>query len=402
MKSGWQTKTLGELYQIGSSKRVLKSQWESSGVPFYRGREITRLAMDGYVDNQLFISERHFAELSRQSGVPRVNDILITAIGTIGNTYIVRKNDRFYFKDASVLWMKRSSDVDSEFIRYWLMSYLFFEQLDKGNGATVDTLTIQKLQNVKLHIPTSEEQKRIVSILDESFEAIEKAKENAERNLQNANELFESYLKSVFVHLGEKCGKEKFGEVCTFVRGPFGGSLKKAIFKKDGYAVYEQQHAINNQFVNIRYFIDENKFKEMKRFELHPGELIMSCSGTMGKVAIVPDEIKRGVINQALLKLAPSKRIINVFLKYWMESQSFQDSLKEYSQGAAIKNVASVKVLKSIKIPLPALSTQQSIVAKLDELSEQSIRLESIYMQKLADLAELKQSLLSKAFAGGL
>src|SRR3989338_11708024 len=107
MKINWQTKKLGELYQIGSSKRVLKSQWKTSGVPFYRGREITRLAADGFVDNELYISEEHFAQLSEQTGVPQAGDIVLTAIGTIGNSYVVRDSDRFYFKDASVLCLKQ-------------------------------------------------------------------------------------------------------------------------------------------------------------------------------------------------------------------------------------------------------------------------------------------------------
>ena len=105
MKQGWQTKHLSELYKIGSSKRVLQSQWKTGGVPFYRGREVTRLATDGFVDNELFISEEHFAELSKEYGVPKADDIVITAIGTIGNSHVVRSADRFYFKDASVLWM---------------------------------------------------------------------------------------------------------------------------------------------------------------------------------------------------------------------------------------------------------------------------------------------------------
>ena len=161
--------------------------------------------------------------------------------------------------------------------------------------------------------------------------------------------------------------RKKLGEICDFVRGPFGGSLKKNIFKPNGYAVYEQQHAIYDQFEEIRYFIDENKFNEMRRFELNPGDLIMSCSGTMGKIAIVPENIRKGIINQALLKLSPSKKVLNSFLKLWMQSESFQDSLKKYSGGAAIQNVASVAVLKDIEIPLPSLPEQKRIVSILDE-----------------------------------
>ena len=157
------------------------------------------------------------------------------------------------------------------------------------------------------------------------------------------------------------------GDVCGFVRGPFGGSLKKSVFVEDGFAVYEQQHAIYNQFEEIRYFIDDAKFREMQRFELRPNDILMSCSGTMGKVAIVPENIRRGIINQALLKLTPSKAVASEFLKYWMDSTDFQDSLKEQSGGAAIQNVASVSVLKEIKLPLPPLPEQQRIVGILDE-----------------------------------
>lgn len=157
------------------------------------------------------------------------------------------------------------------------------------------------------------------------------------------------------------------GEVCGFVRGPFGGSLKKSIFVSDGFAVYEQQHAIYDQFDDIRYFIDAAKFIEMSRFELRPNDLIMSCSGTLGKVAIVPPAIQRGIINQALLKLTPSATLMPHFLKYWMVSPGFQDSLKEQSGGAAIQNVASVGTLKQIKFACPPLPEQHRIVTILDE-----------------------------------
>jgi type I restriction enzyme S subunit len=192
--------------------------------------------------------------------------------------------------------------------------------------------------------------------------------------------------------------KEKLGDVCNFVRGPFGGSLKKNIFKEDGYAVYEQQHAIYNQFDSIRYFIDENKFNEMKRFELNSGDLIMSCSGTMGKIAIVPENIKKGIINQALLKLSPSKKVSTIFLKLWMQSESFQDSLKEYSGGAAIQNVASVAILKKIEIPLPSMEEQQRIVSILDEAFSAIAKAKTYTEQNLKNSKELFESYLKSVF----
>lgn len=192
--------------------------------------------------------------------------------------------------------------------------------------------------------------------------------------------------------------KKKLGDICGFVRGPFGGSLKKNIFKPKGYAVYEQQHAIYDQFEDIRYFIDENKFNEMKRFELNPGDLIMSCSGTMGKIAIVPENIKEGIINQALLKLTPSKKISTVFLKLLMQSESFQESLKEYSGGAAIQNVASVAILKQIEIPLPSLQEQQRIVSILDECFAVIDKAKANAEQNLKNAKELFESYLQGVF----
>ncbi|MFA7576259.1 MAG: restriction endonuclease subunit S, partial [archaeon] len=229
-----------------------------------------------------------------------------------------------------------------------------------------------------------------------------KAKENAETNLKNSKEIFESYLNDVFEKIRKNNSIVKFGSVCNFVRGPFGGSLKKSYFVPVGFAVYEQQHAIKNQFSKIRYFITENKFEEMKRFELKSGDLIMSCSGTMGKIAIVPNNIKKGIINQALLKLTP-KNILNInYLKHWMESNDFQNELIKLSKGAAIKNVASVKILKEIKLPLPELKKQEEIITIINNLYIKTKKLEEIYNKKLKSLEELKNSILEKAFKGEL
>ncbi|HOX03627.1 MAG TPA: restriction endonuclease subunit S [Candidatus Paceibacterota bacterium] len=192
------------------------------------------------------------------------------------------------------------------------------------------------------------------------------------------------------------------GSVCRFVRGPFGGSLKKSVFVEDGFAVYEQQHAIYDQFEEIRYFIDEAKFNEMQRFEVQPRDLIMSCSGTMGKIAIVPEGVRRGIINQALLQLTPSNVVSAEFLKFWMDSDNFQESLQEQSGGAAIQNVPSVSILKEIRIQLPPLAEQQRIVARLDSLAAETQRLGRLYEQKQAALAALKKSLLHQAFTGEL
>ncbi|MDA9057497.1 restriction endonuclease subunit S [Flavobacteriaceae bacterium] len=192
---------------------------------------------------------------------------------------------------------------------------------------------------------------------------------------------------------------KKFGEVCDFVRGPFGGSLKKSFFVEEGYAVYEQKHAIYDQFSEIRYFVDEKKFNEMKRFELKPNDLIMSCSGTMGKVAIVPGNIKKGIINQALLKLTPKDFLDVKYLKYWMNSPDFDNRIQENTVGAAIKNVASVKVLKQIDVPIPPLEEQHLIIKLLDEALAKVDQAIANIERNIENANELFQSKLNDIFS---
>ena len=189
------------------------------------------------------------------------------------------------------------------------------------------------------------------------------------------------------------------GDVANFVRGPFGGSLKKEFFVDEGYAVYEQQHAIRNQFHSVRYFIDENKFKEMKRFELHENDIIMSCSGTMGKVAIVPNNIQKGIINQALLKISPSNKLDSKFLENYMKSVTFLNYLNAEVKGVAIKNVASVKDLKQIPILLPPLTEQQAIVEKLDFAFDAIEKARANTEKNIENAKELFQSKLNEIFS---
>jgi type I restriction enzyme S subunit len=404
LKIGWEARKLLEACEIKPQKSEAKTRLKSND-------KVSFVPMENLGINQKILipkQERSLSEVEGSYTYFADDDVLLAKItpcfenGKLG----IAKNLRngIGFGSSEYIVFRTGNSLYNEFLYYFLSQEDFRINGAKSMSGAVGHKRVAKsfIEGTLIPIPPLPEQKRIVAILDSAFEKIAKAKENAEKNLQNARELFESYLQSVFANPGNGWEEKKLGDMCDFVRGPFGGSLKKSIFKPKGYAVYEQQHAIYDQFDDVRYFIDEKKFNEMKRFELNSGDLIMSCSGTMGKMAIVPEKIKKGIINQALLKLTPSKEISVVFLKLWMQSDNFQESLKAYSQGAAIQNVASVKILKEIKMPVPSMNEQKRIVAKLDALSAETKKLEAIYQQKLADLEELKKSILQKAFTGQL
>lgn len=391
---------LGDLFQIGSSKRVLKSQWKAEGVPFYRGREVTRLAADGFVENELFISEEHFTELAEKSGVPQAGDIVITAIGTIGNAYIVRESDRFYFKDASVLWMKRTADISSEFIHLWLQSPLFFDQLDKGNGATVDTLTIQKLQSLRLSVPPLPEQHRIVALLDEAFDGIATAKANAERNLQNARALFESHLQAVFTERGDGWVKTTIGAEIRFidyrgktpVKTESGVRLITAKNVKMGYL----------QQTPMEFIAADGYSMWMTRGIPKKGDVLFTTEAPLANVAQLDTDEKVAFAQRIIIMQPNAAKLDSTFLKYLLLSQPVQQRIRNNGTGATVQGIKA-SLLKQIEISFPqTLTAQHQIVGNLDALQEETQRLESLYQRKLAALDALKQSLLHQAFSGQL
>ncbi|WDG53911.1 restriction endonuclease subunit S [Pseudomonas chlororaphis] len=168
LPTNWEWIRLGQLGLVGSSSRVHQKDWQSNGVPFYRAREIVRLSKDGFVENELFISEELYQELSTGESVPKAGDIMLTGVGTIGVPYCVRKTDRFYFKDASVLIFKNYVAENSSYLLKYFISPLWVDTIHaESMGTTVHTLTIARANETLCPLPPLAEQHRIVTKVDE-------------------------------------------------------------------------------------------------------------------------------------------------------------------------------------------------------------------------------------------
>ena len=153
---------LKSIVNVVSARRVHQSDWQHEGVPFFRAREIGKLADTGHVDNELFITEALYNEFAT-SGVPHPGDLMVTAVGTLGKTYIVKDGDRFYYKDASVICFENFGQVIPEYLKL-LMSSPYMEEQVKQNsaGTTVGTITIVKANEYLIPLPPLVEQQRIV------------------------------------------------------------------------------------------------------------------------------------------------------------------------------------------------------------------------------------------------
>lgn len=336
---GVEYKPLEKCCEILDKKRkpVAKSARISGEYPYYGANGI-----QDYVSDYIFDGE--FVLVGEDGSV-------ITDKGTPVVTWASGK-----------IWVNNHAHIISE-INGVLLRYIYYylQTVDvtifiHGN---IPKLTGKDFKSIKLPVPPLEVQREIVRILDNfTFLTTELAAELAARQKQY------EYYRDKLLTLKAEIKTVELGEVCTFVRGPFGGALKKEIFKPHGYAVYEQQHAIYRT-LDFRYFIDKKKFDELKRFSIKPGDMIVSCSGTIGKTFIIPEDAPEGVINQALLKLTPHDELNVFYLQYFFEN-TISKELNGVARGGAIKNVPSVSELKAIKIPVPSLDVQERLVQVLD------------------------------------
>ena len=158
----WAWVRLETILNTGSARRVHAKDWRQAGIPFYRAREIGKLADDGFVDNELYIDISLYEDFS-SSGVPLPNDLMITAVGTLGKVYIVKENDKFYYKDGSVLCLANKYGLCAEYLKMVIESPFFKGQYrHESQGTTVATLTMVRLQKYFIPLPPLQEQYRIV------------------------------------------------------------------------------------------------------------------------------------------------------------------------------------------------------------------------------------------------
>ncbi|RUO37757.1 hypothetical protein CWE13_07375 [Aliidiomarina shirensis] len=407
---GWQRQRLTECFDVKSSKRVLQKQWRKQGIPFYRGREITALSEHGSVDNELFIDEELYRTFAEKSGVPSKGDILITAIGTIGNTYCVKESEEFYFKDASVLWLSKKADVNSLFINYWLNSASFKNQLDSGNGTTVDSLTIKQLSNSYLLIPPLTEQKRIAEVLssvDKSIQATQRLIKQAERVKQGLmEELLTGGLGSEAIERGEvpegwqSLTAKDLAEPKGLQTGPFGSQLKANehidVEEQGACRVIMPKNIKNGQIdFESASIITAEKANDLDKHTLEVGDVLFARRGDLSKVAIYYG-VEKAICGTGCLRLRPKKELVNAhFLRFLFTNHKAIDWLHANAVGATMLNL-NTQIIGNLPVLLPPIKQQEEISGALMALEDFCLQHEV----RLSSFAKLKNGLMDDLLTG--
>ena len=177
----WEWVRLGDVFDITSSKRVMKKEWKDSGIPFYRAREIVSIKRNRPLKDPIYIDKKTYSEKIKVSGKPRGNDILLTGVGTLGIPYIVPKDKEFYFKDGNIIWLKNFGKVNSNFISYYVQSPYMLKMINNGRGTTVATLTIIRSEKLLVPLPPLSEQSRIVAKIAQLFALLRKVETSTQQ-----------------------------------------------------------------------------------------------------------------------------------------------------------------------------------------------------------------------------
>lgn len=290
------------------------------------------------------------------------DDIVIAMSGaTTGKIGINHTNKILYLNQRVGKITPKDSRLNNHFLYHYLLSKVnYFYQL--AGGGAQPNLSSEAIKNTLIPLPPLEVQEEIVKILDKFGEL----EVELEVELELRRKQYEFWCEKIFNNDDNLMAIGDLLESKGYIRGPFGSALVKADMVSEGIPVYEQQHAIYNHR-DFRYFITLEKAKKLERFSIEPDDLIISCSGTVGKVSVILDNDPKGIINQALLILRLNKNLIMPkYMKYYLESPIGYRSITANTNKSAQVNIASRDAIEKIMIPVPSLEEQKRIVDILD------------------------------------
>lgn len=393
MKNNWEVKKLKDIADYSIGLTYSPKDVSDEGVIVLRSSNIQNGKLDmkdivrvnKKVKDSLFVRDGDILMCSR-NGSKRL----------VGKTATIENLDE---KMTFGTFMTIIRSPFNQFLSWFFITDNFKEQIGGGENTMINQVTKYMLDEVEVPIPPLAEQQRIVAILDEAFAHIGRAKENAEKNLQNARELFDSYLQSVFANPGDGWEEKTLEQISkTFGRG------KSKHRPRNDPKLYGGQYPFiqTGDIRNCNHFVTEysqtyNEIGLAQSKLWSKGTICITIAANIAETGILafdacfPDSVIGIEVNPELAEIS--------FVEYLL--QSFKTRLQAKGKGSAQANI-NLGTFENELFPFPPLAEQKEIVSKLGQLSAETQKLENIYRQKINDLDELKKSILQKAFEGEL
>ena len=397
MKRGWQTKKLGELLQKTETINPLQSP--NTDIDYIDVSSVSNSTFTVEATQRL----KGENAPSRARRLVKVNDVLFATVRpTLRRIAIVPEHLNNQVCSTGYFVLRPKEGIDHRFIFYWLFTEDFMGQMELlQKGASYPAVTDGEVKSQEMSFPPLPEQQRIVAILDQAFEAIAKARANAEANLKNARALFDSHLQSVFTEAWNSDELVALADLATDITDgdhmPPPKASSGVPFITIGN-IAKDTCTINfaDTFMVPREYFDGLKSNKKPK----KGDVLYTVTGSFG-VPVLVTENRDFCFQRHIGLIRPKPEVSSEWLFYLLMSPQVLKQANDGATGTAQKTV-SLKLLRSFQVPRVRLTLQLAAAAKLSAVLEETHRLESLYRQKLEALDELKRSLLHQAFSGQL
>ena len=390
MMKKWTNSLLGNVADViaGQSPEGAFYNDEGKGLPFYQGKK-------EFTERYIGPPTTWTTKVTKEA---LDGDVLMSVRAPVGPVNFA--SERLCI-GRGLAAIRSGKDLDRNYLFYFLLSIQ--DEIIGNAGAVFSSINKTQIEQIEIPVPPVPEQKRIVAILDQAFDAIATAKANAERNLENARALFDSHLQAVFTQRGEGWVEKSLGNLADFRNGiNYTKDSKGERIKIVG--VRDFQNNFSAPLDDLDTVTIDGKLSEID--SLRRDDILVVRSN--GNIELIGRCILVGEVNE---KTSHSGFTIRVRLtkgellpRYLCHFLKCTSSRKRFSDGGTGTNIKSLNqgMLSSIEIPYPPIPKQLALVENLECISEESQRLESIYQRKLTALDDLKKSLLHQAFSGGL
>lgn len=395
----WRKLQLGDIAVI-SYGYTAKASVENIGLKFLRITDIQNDMVNWSSVPYCQITEDDFQKYKLID-----QDIVFARTGaTTGKSYLVCDPPEAVAASYLIRLRVQDPTVSPQFISKYFQTSEYWNNISSGiSGSAQGGFNASKLSALAVKIPPLPEQKRIVSILDEAFEGIDRAIANTEKNLANSRELFESYLNAIFTQKGDGWVENKLHSLVEPSCSLSYGIVQPGNDYESGLPIVRPTD-LTTKTINVNSLKRINPLlaDSYKRTKLSGGELLLCVRGNTGKVGIGADELKGANVTRGIVPIRFEESIVvQAFGYYMLISKMTQEQIKEKTYGTALMQI-NIRDLKNIVLSFPKQEEQQILVEKLDQVEKETQRLETIYSQKITALKELKQSILKKAFTGEL
>jgi type I restriction enzyme S subunit len=391
MKAGWQIKFLGDVAEVGAGNSAPQDEhlFVEGIHPFFRTSDVGRIHVGTIYEAADYLNDEGIKGLRQ---IPKCA-ILFPKSGasTFLNHRVMLGVEGFVSSHLATI-VADKTQIDPRFLLYFLTT---ISAQDMIQDHAYPSLNLPSIAGIRILVPPLSEQQRMVGILDKAFEGIATVKANTEKNLQNTRALFQSHLQAVFTERSKVLPVKPLGGLCEFSQGIQVDVKAQSKIKKGEAQV---------RFLRI---VDFTQGNEQARYIDNPGTKFLVCSSDISLVrygastGFVCSGLDGAIANNLFRVIPKCNDLCRKYLYWFLKSDAFQSVIRKSMNGAAMPAI-SFGMINDVALPLPSLSDQELLVARLDELSYEIQRLEALYQQKHAALEELKKALLYQAFAGEL